>query len=136
MQRLMRWLMLGVAIALFGFGGVSLDLKDLQVVSCPDTPEYSNMTSSGGSREVDCYLVEGTVVNTSQHEIYNADVFGRIYDANRNDVMPERTRLGAIDLVPVGESTFNIRISVSPDNAQPLVLEQFRAAGFTGTVRR
>ncbi len=135
-QQAMRWLWIALALMTFGFGGIGLDLTNLQVVDCPDTPEYANLTSSGAAREANCYLVEGTVSNTSQREIYNADVFGRIYDANGNDVMPERTRLGAIDVVPVGESPFSIRLSISPDNAMPLRLEQFRAAGFAGAIRR
>lgn len=136
-RQILRGLLIAFAIATCGFGGIGLDLANLQVVDCPDTPEYANLTSSGASaREANCYLVQGTVVNTSQREIYNADVFGRIYDANGNDVMPERTRLGAIDVVPMGESPFSIRLSVSPDNAMPLQLEQFRAAGFAGAIRR
>jgi hypothetical protein len=127
-----------LALVLLGFGGrVPLELKNLQTVTCPDLPEYQNLTTSGASAaRVNCYIVQGTVVNPTDRTLFNADIFGRIYDANGNDVLPERTRLGSIEEVPAGESSFDLRISVSQDNPMPLSLQQFKAAGFSGAVRR
>lgn len=50
--------------------------------------------------------------------------------------MQNRTRLGAIEEVPPGLGTFELRISVPASQPTPLKLEQFKAAGFTGIVRR
>ncbi len=50
--------------------------------------------------------------------------------------MQNRTRLGSIEEVPPGISDFELRISVSANQPTPLQLEQFKAAGFTGVVRR
>ena len=136
-----RWwvalLCLLTALLLMGFGGkVQLDLTDVHTTPCPDEPEYTNLFTSGSSMSARCFFIEGTVINPTKTELYNADVFGRIYDANGNDVLPERTRLGAIEAVPTGESPFSIRISVPTTNPLPLSLEQFKASGFRGRVRR
>jgi hypothetical protein len=126
-----------LAVLLMGFGAIPLQLKDLHVTPCPDTPEYTNLvTSNGNPIPARCLFVEGTVVNRSKNTLLNADVFGRLYDANGNEVLPERTRLGAIAEVPPGESPFSIRISVPVTSPLPLTLEQFKASGFSGTVRR
>lgn len=55
----------------------------------------------------------------------DADVFGRIYDANGNPVLQNRTRVGTIDVIPPGISDFEIRISVPYNQPTPLQLEQF-----------
>ncbi|MEM6446701.1 MAG: FxLYD domain-containing protein [Cyanobacteria bacterium J06642_2] len=126
-----------LAVTSLGFGNRNLAIEDLHTKACPDTPEYQNLTLSGpSSQRADCYLVSGIVVNESDRTVLNADVFGRIYDADGNDVMPERTRVGSIDEVPPGKSEFSIRISASQSNRPPLVLEQFKASGFSGAVRR
>lgn len=127
-----------IAICLFGFGGkVPMELSDLHTVPCPDLPEFQNLPTSGASAvPVQCFTIEGTVDNPTDRLIYNADVFGRIYDASGNDVWPERTRLGAIEEVPPGESTFSIRIGVPANNPLPLQLKQFKAKGFRGMVNR
>ena len=127
-----------IAICLFGFGGkVQMELSDLHTVDCPDTPEYQNLPMSGASSAaVQCFLIEGTVDNPTDRLVYNADVFGRIYDDSGNDVWPERTRLGAIEEVPPGKSTFSIQIGVPANNPLPLQLKQFKAKGFRGMVNR
>ncbi len=128
---------LGLAFLLMGFGAIPLQLKDLRITPCPDTPEYSNLvTSNANPMAARCLFIEGTVVNPSKTTLLNADVFGRLYDANGNDVLPERTRLGAIEEVPPGESPFSIRISVPVTTPLPLTMEQFKAKGFAGKVRR
>ena len=125
-----------MAVLLMGFGSTPLELHDVHTVDCPDTAEFDNLFASGSTLEVRCLFVEGTVLNTSKRTLVNADVFGRMYDANGNDIMPERTRLGAIEEVPPGETPFAIRISVPIANPLPLSLEQFKASGFAGKVRR
>ncbi|MEN9205632.1 MAG: FxLYD domain-containing protein [Thermostichales cyanobacterium SZTDM-1c_bins_54] len=136
-KRLLALVCVVVSLLVSAYGRIPLELRDLHTVDCPETEEFSNVTVSGAASTIaKCFFVEGTVVNRGKQTLYNADVFGRIYDANGNDVLPERGRLGAIEEVPPGESPFAIRITVPPTNALPLRLEQFKATGFAGTVRR
>ena len=112
-----------------------IELKDLSYSACPEDMSQG-MVTAGSSQKANCYLVHGTAVNRSGKPVVNADIFGRIYDANNNPAMQNRTRLGAIDEVPPGESPFELRISVAANQPEPLKLEQFKASGFTGRVRR
>jgi hypothetical protein len=126
---------LTVAIAAPAWAGIQVKLTDLTYKLCP--PELAkNLVLGGGVMSADCYLISGKAVNTSGKLVLNADVFGRVYDANGNDVMPERGRLGSISEVPDGESEFQIMFSVPSDMRPPLRLEKFKASGFTGKVRR
>jgi hypothetical protein len=93
------------------------------------------MVSSGDMNPANCFLIVGTAKNTSGKPVVDADVFGRIYDANGNSVMENRGRVGTLLEVPPGESDFEIRISVSANQATPLKLEQFKASGFASKVR-
>jgi hypothetical protein len=114
---------------------VQIKLSEISYGTCP--PEMSeNMVLGGGVMSASCYLVSGKANNPKNQTVYNADVFGRIYDANGNDAMPERTRLGAIAELPPGKSNFEITISVPAEMPEPLSLVQFKASGFTGKVRR
>ncbi len=114
---------------------VQIKLSDIKYGACP--PEIAgNMVLGGGVMSASCYSVTGIANNPKSKIVYNADVFGRIYDANGNDAMPERTRLGAIAEIPPGKSPFEITISVPAEMPEPLSLVQFKASGFTGKVRR
>jgi hypothetical protein len=140
----LRSIISGILIAVLWFlSGVGLsaealtqiELTDLSYTSCPE--EYADgMVTPGSIQEANCFLIVGKAVNRSGKPVVNADIFGRIYDANDNPVMQNRTRLGAIDEVPPGESDFELRISVAANQPEPLKLEQFKASGFTGRVRR
>ncbi|NJM97940.1 MAG: hypothetical protein HC800_13005 [Phormidesmis sp. RL_2_1] len=112
-------------------------LKDLVAEECPADAAYAeNLTTSGSSQRATCYLIKGTAVNTSGRDIVDADIFGRIYDAEDNSVMKNRFRLGGIEYVPVGESSFSFRVSVPSVQPAPLRLEKFKASGFASKVRR
>ena len=111
-----------------------IDLENITYAECP--AEYDGMVTAGSMREAPSNLITGTAVNKSGKPVLNADIFGRIYDANNNPVMQNRTRLGAIDYVPPGESDFELRISVAANQPAPLKLKQFKASGFAGKVRR
>ena len=112
-----------------------IELKDITYNACPEEMS-EGIVAPGSLQKANCYLVSGTAVNRSGKPVLNADIFGRIYDANNNPAMMNRTRLGAIDEVPPGESPFELRISVAANQPEPLKLEQFKASGFTGKVRR
>jgi hypothetical protein len=49
--------------------------------------------------------------------------------------MQNRGRLGGIPEVPPGESPFELRVSISASQPEPLKLKQFKASGFTSIVR-
>jgi hypothetical protein len=127
---LVSWVFAPAALAL-----VQIQLSDISYHECP--PELAQGTvTPGTSSAANCFLVTGKAVNNSGKQVVNADIFGRIYDANGNSVLQNRTRLGSIDEVPPGVSDFELRITVPSNQPTPLQLKQFKAAGFTGKVRR
>ncbi len=130
------WLV-GAIVMPAAFALTQVQLTDLSYRECPPEIGEGAVVPGGGSgRLADCYLITGTAINKSGKPVVNADIFGRVYDANRNPVMQNRTRLGSIDEVPPGESEFELRITVPSNLSPPLQLEQFKASGFTGRVRR
>ncbi len=145
MQRLNRWLTVGLAtvglwLGIWAFtppalAVVPIALSDIDYHDCP--AEIAAGTIAAGSPiAASCYIVTGKAENKSGKPIVNADIFGRIYDANDNPVMQNRTRLGSIEEVPPGVSDFELRISVPANQPTPLKLKQFKASGFVGLVRR
>lgn len=110
-------------------------LFDLSYHPCSADLAQGAVTSQGVAA-ASCYIVTGKAENKSGKPVINADIFGRIYDANHDNVMENRNRIGSIDEIPPGISDFEFRISVPANQPTPLELEQFKAAGFTGTVRR
>ena len=111
-------------------------LFDVSYHECTGDLAQGAVTSGGTSMAANCFIVTGKAENKSGKLVINADIFGRIYDANNDSVMQNRTRLGAIEAVPPGISDFEFRITVPANQPTPLKLEQFKAAGFTGKVRR
>ncbi|NET62435.1 MAG: hypothetical protein F6K47_41960 [Symploca sp. SIO2E6] len=114
-----------------------IQLSDLAYHECPPEVAEGTVIPGGSSgRAADCFLVTGKATNKSGKLVVNADIFGRIYDANGNPVMQNRNRLGSIEEVPPGVSDFELRITVSSSQPTPLQFKQFKASGFTGRVRR
>jgi hypothetical protein len=111
-------------------------LFDISYHECPADLAQGTVTSGGTTMAANCFIVTGKAENKSGKLVVNADIFGRVYDANHDSVMQNRTRLGSIEEVPPGISNFELRITVPANQPQPLQLEQFKAAGFTGKVRR
>ena len=116
----------------------SFKVFDLSHEECPKTAEYENLVTPWGGRNMDakCVMIHGKANNETGKPILNADIFGRIYDANGNSLMENRGRLGGVDEVPPGISEFELQISVADEQPLPLRLEQFKGSGFTGKVRR
>ena len=112
-----------------------ITLSDVTYQDCPQELAQGNVTS-GSSGAANCFLITGKAKNPSGKTVYDADVFGRIYDANNEPAMQNRTRVGSIDEIPPGMSDFSIRISVPAEQPTPLKLEQFKASGFAGKVRK
>ncbi len=112
-----------------------IELSEIDYKDCPEALS-EGLLVSGSSAEANCFIVYGKAKNSTNKPVYDADIFGRVYDANNNPVMQNRTRLGLIDEVPPGISDFELRISVAANQPTPLKLEQFKATGFSGRVRR
>ena len=111
-----------------------IKLSDLSYQECP--PELAKgQVTSGTSMSANCFIVTGKAYNPSSKKVYDADIFGRVYDANNNPVMQNRNRLGSITEIPPGESDFQIRISVASNQPTPLKLKKFKASGFSSPVR-
>jgi hypothetical protein len=91
--------------------------------------------SSGDLRAAKCFTIKGKANNISGKTVVDADVFGRIYDANDNSTFENRGRIGTIEEVPPGVSDFAIRVSVPANQPTPLKLKNFKASGFAGKVR-
>jgi hypothetical protein len=126
---LSSWLVTPAALAL-----TQIKLFDIAYKDCPPELAQGSVTS-GASEPAHCFLVTGKAQNPSGKTVYDADVFGRIYDANNEPAMQNRTRVGTLPEVPPGVSDFEIRISVPANQPTPLKLEQFKASGFSGKVR-
>ena len=114
---------------------VQIKLSELTYIPC-EGDVGKNMVIGGGVMSANCYVIKGVADNVSGKPVYNADIFGRIYDANGNDAMPERTRLGSVDEIPTGKSEFQLIVAIPADQPEPLDLKQFKASGFAGKVRR
>jgi len=127
----LSWVFTPPALAL-----TQIKLSDLSYQECPAELGKGAVTSGGSTMSANCFIVTGKAENNSGKPVYDADIFGRIYDANNDSVMQNRTRLGAIAEIPPGVSDFSLRISVPANQPLPLKLKQFKAAGFSGQVRR
>ncbi len=113
---------------------VQIKLSDVSYKDCPPELAEGNVTSGGNTLPATCFIIKKKKKNPSGKTVYDADVFGRINDANGEPVLQNRSRVGSIAEIPPGVSKFEIRISVPTSQPTPLQLEQFKAAGFTGTV--
>lgn len=128
---IITWVFTPPALAL-----TQIKLYDLAYHECPPELAKGAVTSGGTTMAANCFIVSGLAQNNSGKTVYDADIFGRIYDANNDTVMQNRTRLGSIEEVPPGVSDFELRISVPANQPTPLKLKQFKAAGFSAQLRR
>lgn len=112
-----------------------IKLADMSYHDCPAELSEGAVTSDGSGRPANCFIVTGKAINPSNKMVYDADVYGRIFDASENNVMPNRTRVGKIDEVPPGSSNFELRISIPVTTQLPLSFKKFKAAGFGSSVR-
>ena len=84
-----------------------------------------------------CYLIKGKAKNTKKIDVFDADVFGRIYDANGNNTFQNRGRVGSIDEVPKNKTIdFEFRVTVPANVKTPLILKKFKASGFRHKIGR
>ncbi len=92
--------------------------------------------TSRNSQPANCFIVTATAQNTSGKSVFDADVFGRIYDANGDTVFENRGRVGTVTEIPPGESQISVRITVAANQPEPLKLMQFKATGFANQIRQ
>jgi hypothetical protein len=124
----------GLAIAPVAWASTPIKLLDLGYIPCP--PEMAQGTvTTRNSQPAKCFLVTATAQNDSGKSVFDADVFGRIYDANGDTVFENRGRLGTVREIPPGSSPIEVRITVDPSQPEPLTLKQFKATGFAGKIR-
>ena len=112
----------------------SIKLSNLSYEPCAGD-EAKGSVGSGDLRAASCFTIKGKAKNISGKTVVDADVFGRIYDANDNDTFENRGRIGTIEEIPPGTSDFEIQISVPANQPTPLKLKNFKASGFAGKVR-
>ncbi|MGL4880182.1 MAG: hypothetical protein ACRC8K_03865 [Waterburya sp.] len=112
----------------------SIQLSNLSYEPCAGD-EANGSVSSGDLRPASCFTIRGKAKNISGKTVVDADVYGRIYDANDNPTFENRGRIGTIEEVPPGVSDFAIRVSVPANQPTPLKLKNFKASGFAGKVR-
>ncbi len=112
----------------------SIKLSNLSYEPCAGD-DANGSVASGDLRPATCYTIKGKAKNITGKTVVDADVFGRIYDANDNLTYENRGRVGTIEEVPPGVSDFAIRVSVPANQPTPLKLKDFKASGFAGRVR-
>jgi hypothetical protein len=127
---LISWIWTPPAMAL-----TQIKLSELSYQECPEELAKGAVTSNS-SAAANCFIVRGKAENGTYKTVYDADIYGRIYDANNDPIIQNRTRLGSITEVPPGISDFELRISVPANQPLPLQLKQFKASGFSAQVRR
>jgi hypothetical protein len=113
-----------------------IQLTDVSYKECPPEVAAGAVTSGGVTQTASCYLVIGKAKNPSSKTVFDADVYGRIYDADNNLVLQNRSRVGLIEQIPPGISDFEMRISVPSNMSTPLQFKKFKAAGFTQKIRQ
>jgi hypothetical protein len=127
------WLLSGVGLTAQAL--TPIELSGVAYHPCP--PEYAEgMVSAGSIQAANCFLITGKAINHTNKPVLDVDIFGRVFDANDNPVMQNRSRLGGIPEVLPGESDFEIRISVAANQPEPLKLKQFKASGFANAIGR
>ena len=124
------------AIAPTALAVTPITLSNIGYKDCPPDIAEGAVTSGGATQGAKCFLVIGQAENKSGKTVYDADVYGRIYDADNNNVLPNRGRVGTIDRIEPGISDFEVRIAVAADIVTPIQLKKFKASGFTTKIRQ
>ncbi|GBF95778.1 hypothetical protein Rsub_08214 [Raphidocelis subcapitata] len=121
------------------FGPVSVALTDITVtrVAC-DTgvATVGGVSFSGAGSKAACLDIAASASNPDAKTLYNADVFGRIYDRNGEAMSDdsENSRIAYIDVIPAGKSEVHFRINVPLEQFElgKPELRGFKATGFPG----
>ncbi|WIA32910.1 hypothetical protein OEZ86_006081 [Tetradesmus obliquus] len=121
------------------FGPVSVKLEDIVVsrVDCAaGVSTVGGVTFSGGSQKAACLDITAAANNPTKKPLYNADVFGRVYDTNGEAAIDdtENIRIAYIDEIAPGVSKVSFKLFVPLEQYElgPLKLTGFKASGFPG----
>ncbi|KAG0584542.1 hypothetical protein KC19_3G216900 [Ceratodon purpureus] len=116
---------------------VKLVLSNIEATPVP-CPDGQTTVTGGTSFGVRCFRVTGDVNNPVKQAVYNADIFGRVYDAQGEPALDaeENLRIDTLAEVPPGTSKVSFQIAVSESQAKlgPLKLKNFKATGYLGKV--
>lgn len=130
---LMLWAV-GSMIAPAAWALTPIKVTNLTYTKCPEEMAAGVVTTRN-SQPAKCFIISATANNASGKSVYDADVFGRIYDANGDTVFENRGRVGTVAEIPPGKSQIEVRITVDPNQPEPLQLKQFKATGFAKRIR-
>jgi hypothetical protein len=125
------WIITPAALAI-----TPITLSNLSYKDCSAEMAKGAVTSGGVTQDAACFLIVGKAENKSGKTVYDADVYGRIYDADNNNILPNRGRVGLIEQVPPGINDFEMRITAPANLSTPLQLKKFKASGFTTKIRQ
>ncbi|KAF6264848.1 hypothetical protein COO60DRAFT_1180007 [Scenedesmus sp. NREL 46B-D3] len=121
------------------FGPVSVKLDEIVVkrVDCAaGMATVGGVTFSGGSQKAACLDITAAATNPTKKPLYNADVFGRVYDRNGEAAIDdtENIRVAYIDEIAPGASKVSFKLFVPLEQYElgPLKLIGFKASGFPG----
>jgi hypothetical protein len=112
-----------------------IKLSNVAYHACPPEMAAGTVTTRN-SQPASCFIVTATAQNDSGKTVYDADVFGRIYDANGDTVFENRGRVGTVEEIPVGTSEVAIRITIASTQPEPFSLKQFKATGYNQKIRQ
>ena len=84
---LLSWIWTPTALAL-----TQIKLSNISYHECP-LELATGVVGSSGSNAASCFIVTGRAENSTYKTVYDADIFGRIYDANGDSTLQNRTNL-------------------------------------------
>ena len=111
-----------------------LSVSEVSLVPCPkdDIGSQPQLRRPSGAS---CYVLRGTVTNPGRKPVVDTDVFAQILDASGEPVLQNRSRVGSIGDVPLGNSRFALRLSVPAGTPGPFRFSNVKARGFSAPVR-
>jgi hypothetical protein len=111
-----------------------LRVRDVAVEPCPegDAGRQPELRRPAGAT---CYVLRGVVSNPFGRPIVDTDVYAVVVDASGEAALPNRTRVGSIGDVPVGDSSFALRLSIPAGTPGPFKARNVKARGFNAPVR-
>lgn len=117
------------------FGPVSVAMSDVNVAvaAC----KRGTVTVTGGENfDAVCLKVTATATNPSSKPLFNADVFGRVYDATGEPALDalENARISYISEIPPGQSPISFQLIIAKEQADygPVKVVGLKATGFPG----
>ena len=111
-----------------------LHVSEVAVEPCPegDAGRQPDLRRPAGAS---CYVLRGMVSNPFGRPIVDTDVYAVVVDASGEAALPNRTRVGSIGDVPVGDSNFALRLSIPAGTPGPFRARNVKARGFNAPVR-